>query len=850
MSSVNALSLRHTQPQMQSSTSPRQCQIAHFLAAGNLFRHFEAALFLLLLLSPAAAFSQISVLTQHYDNARTGQNIQETVLTPANVNPNQFGLLFSQPLDGQMPAQALYVPNVFIPALNATHNVMYAVTMHDGIYAFDADNNLGSNAQPLWYVSLLDPANGVTSVPQPDEGCSVGYTEFGIQGTPVIDPTQNAMYFLAMTKENGAYVHRLHALDLGTGAELFGGPVTISASVVVDGETYNFIDKYQQQRPGLLLQGGIVYIGFGSPGCNIKTENGWVMAYDSSTLQQVGAVDLSPGVMASAVWESGGGLAGDGNGNIYLSTGDGLFDGPNGTHFGDSVVKLTQGNGVLTLGDYFTPYNQLFFQENDLDVSSGLVTLLPQQNGTNFALAIDKNGTAYLLDQDNLGQYNPAGDFQIPQELDVPISSNSEVHGGLTYWNNTVYMAAQITPIMAYSFTNGQLSLQPTSQTPKATANPTGGIVSANGTQNAIYWHATFPTSKLYAYDATNLATEFYDSGMDLTRDRIGTLVHFSMPVVANGKVYVNGQTQLSVFGLLPAFTPVAGNNQSAPAGTELPLALQAGLVDPYSGNPIQQAGIAVTFTASPKGGFFSNPKTQTDSNGIATTNFTLGKTLGTYTITASSKGYASATFTVTATGSLPASIVISSGNNQSAPVASRPKSPLVVKVKDANGNPVGGVNVSFTDNGAGGALSPATAVTDSNGYASTTYTTGTKAGAVSVTASVTGINPVSFKVNVLAGPPASMIIYAGNNQTVQAGKSTPKELQVLVEDQFANLVKGAQVSYTDNGAGGSFSPNPASTSAKGIAGSRYTAPPQTGRVTVTAACPGTTSVQFTVKVD
>ncbi len=164
---------------------------------------------------------------------------------------------------------------------------------------------------------------------------------------------------LAMTKENGTYVHKLHALDLGTGAELFGGPVTIAASVVVNGATYTFIDKYQQQRPGLLLQNGIVYIGFGSPGCNVKTEMGWVMAYDGATLGQVGVFNASPGIEASAIWMSGAGLAGDGAaGNIYFSTGDGLFDGPGGTHFGDSVLKLSQSGSVLNLADYFTPYNE------------------------------------------------------------------------------------------------------------------------------------------------------------------------------------------------------------------------------------------------------------------------------------------------------------------------------------------------------------------------------------------------------------------------------------------------------------------------------------------------------------
>ena len=811
-------------------------------------RHVAIALVLLVILTVPAA-SQISVLTQHYDNARTGQNTQETVLTHANVNPAQFGLLFTQELDGQMTAQPLYVANVFIPSLNATHNVVYAVTMHDGVYAFDADSNQGSNAPPLWYVSFINPANGVTSVPRSDEGCSVGYTEFGIQGTPVIDPTKNAIYIEAITKENGNYVHRLHALDLGTGTELFGGPTVISASVVINGETYTFIDKYQQARPGLLLQDGIVYIGYGGPGCNIKTENGWVMAYDGSTLQQVGAFDASPNVKASAVWLSGAGMAGDNNGNVFFSTGDGLFDGPGGTHYGDSVIRLSQGDGVLNLADSFTPFNQQFLRAHDLDVSSGLVQILPQQpDGSQFVLAIDKNGTTYLLDQNNLGGYNAAGDFQIPQELNVPVLG--QVHAGLTYWNNTIFVAAENTPLMAYSFSNDQISLQPVSQAPKATANPTGGIVSSNGAQNGIFWHETFPTARLYAYDATNLATELYDGGMEGTRDEMGKMVHFGMPIVANGKVYVDGADNLGVYGLLPAFNAVAGNNQTGPAGTQLPIALQAGLIDPYTGNAINQAGIRVTFTASPTGGMFSTPKPQTNSSGVASTNYTLSTTPGVYTITAASKGYASAAFTVTATGGTPASMAIAAGNNQSGPVNSNLKSPLKVKVKDAAGNGVAGVSVTFSDGGAGGAVSPITATTDSGGFASTTYTTGTKAGSVSITASTTGVAPVIFKATVLAGPPVSMAIYAGNNQTVKAGKSTSKQLQVLIEDQYANLVKGAQVTYSDGGAGGSFFPNPDTTTTKGIAGSRYTAPAQTGTVTVTASSPGVANVLFTVNVD
>src|SRR5580658_827837 len=803
---------------------------------------------LLLLRCISPAFGQTPVLTQHYDNSRTGQNITETMLTPANVNASQFGKLFTQPLDGQMPAQPLYVPGVFIPATNSTHNVVYVATMHDSVYAFDADSNQGPDASPLWYVNFLDPANGVTTVPTTDEFCKITYyTEFGIQGTPVIDSAQNAIYVVAVTLENGAYVHRLHALDLGTGAELFGGPVVITGSVTIDNQLYTFIDRYQQERPALLEQDGIIYIGFGGPGCNVKTENGWVMAYDDQTLQQVGVFDASPNVEASAVWLSGAGLAGDGAGNVYANTGDGLFDVDNGgSHYGDSVLKFNQGDGVMNLVDYFTPYNQKYFQTHDLDVSSGGITLLPPAPEGNFAVAVDKNGTVYLLNQEDLGQYNSIGDVQIPQELDAPVLG--EVHAGLTYWNNTVYLGAYDTPVLAYSFSNGQLSLTPTSQTPKVTGHPQGGIVSSNGATDAIFWYVSVPTVNLYAFDATNLANEFYNSTMAGSRDELGPAVHFEMPIVADGRVYVNGQTQLTVFGLLPGLSAAGGNYQTGAINTTLPVALQAALQNPYTG-PIQTPGIPVTFKVSGGAGSLSNPNSVTDSTGTATTSYTLPAKPGTYTITASSPGYASTTFVETATYGTPAAVSISSGNLQKAPVASQFSNPLEVKVKDAGGNGLVGIQLSFSDGGAGGTFSSPTATTNSSGIASTSYTTGTIAGALGITASVSGLTPAAFKETVLAGPAAVLNIYSGNNQTVQPGAATPKELAVIVTDQYGNVASQVAVTFSDGGAGGSFSVDPAITSPKGIAEARYTAPLTTGTVTVTATV-GVIQVAFTINVD
>jgi hypothetical protein len=800
-------------------------------------------------LCQVAAIGQTPVTTHHYDNARTGQNTHELILGPANVNPAQFGKIFVQPLDGIEAGQPLYLPNIYIPSSSAIHNVVYVATQHDSVYAFDANDDKGTNASPLWYTNFLDPANGVSTVPVADEFCQSAYPEFGIQGTPVIDTERNAIYVLAMTKENGQFVHKLHALDLGTGKELFGGPVTVTASVTIDNQLYTFIDRYQQQRPALLLEGGIVYIGFGSPGCNVKTENGWVMAYDGRTLQQVGVFDASPGVMASAVWMSGGGLVGDGAGNIYANTGDGLFDvDSGGSHYGDSLLKFNQGADALNLVDYFTPSNQKFLQTHNLDVGSGGIMLLPDTPGGSFAIAIDKDGTIYLVNQDALGQYNPLGDFQIPQELETPVLG--EVHGGLTYWNNNIYVAAYETPVMAYSFSNGQISPQPTSQTLKIDANPQGGIVSANGNTNGIFWYVTSPTSHLFAFDATNLANELYDSSMAGTRDSFGPVVHFEMPMVTDGRVYVNGRTQLTVFGLLPVFIVAAGNNQTGAVGTTLPIALQAALQDPYSGNPIETPGIPVTFSCSCKAGSFSDPTPTTNSEGTVSTYYTLPTKPGTYTITASSLGYASATFTVTATSSAPETLSITSGNSQKALVTSPLPLPLTVKVKDAMGNGVPGVQVSFSDGGAGGTLTPPTATTNSSGVASVSYTTGKKSGAVTISASSVGLKSVAFKETVLAGAATSLNLFSGNDQTVKAGSATPKPLQVIVEDQYSNPVPGAAVTFDDEGAGGSFSVDPATTNAKGIAKTIYTAPNHSGSVTIKASLPGVGSMLFTVNVN
>jgi hypothetical protein len=360
----------------------------------------------------------------------------------------------------------------------------------------------------------------------------------------------------------------------------------------------------------------------------------------------------------------------------------------------------------------------------------------------------------------------------------------------------------------------------------------------------------TVPTGILYAFDATNLANQFYNSAAAPNkRDAMGKPVHFEMPVVADGHVYVNGQTQLTVYGLLQNLQPDGGNNQTGQAGTQLPVPLQVQLQDPYNG-PIQQAGINVTFTSSGKGGQFYPATVTTNASGVASTTYELPNVAGTYTITASSTGYAPGTFTVTGTAGTPSIVSVVSGGSQKEPVNSQLDAPLVVKVKDSTGNGLSGVSVTFSDGGAGGTFNPPSATTGASGTASTSYMTGTKAGAVSISGTVTGLTPAIFKETVVAGPAAALTISGGNNQTVKPGAAAPKALTILVADQYGNPVSNAAVNFTDGGAGGTFSVNPAISNPKGIALTKYTAPESAGPVTVTGSFSGLTSVQFTLTVE
>jgi hypothetical protein len=492
---------------------------------------------------PLTVLGQVPVTTWHYDNGRTSANTWEAVLTPANVNSASFGKRFTQPVDGFVVGQPLYLPSVSIPG-QGVHNVVYVATMHDSVYAFDADS---ANAAPLWITSIFSysPA-GATTVPatvKKDAG-TTGWTELGIISTPVIDPVSNTLYLVAETYENLKVVHRLHALDVTTGWEKFGGPTTIAATYTLNGKTTTFADFYQMNRPGLLLANGHIYIAWGSNGNNAPSQ-GWVLSYNAATLQQEGTYTAEPGKILASIWQKGAGLSADSSGNIYAETAEGFF--APGTNLSISVLKLSQMGTTVALADWFTPYNQQYLSSNDLDLNDA-VLILPDQPGLyrHELIAEGKEGTIYVLNRDNMGQFCSTcttGDTQIVQEIPQGAGKQS---GTPVYWNNTVYFTGQSSPVFAYTLNNGALAVPPSVQSTKVGG---GGhaIITANGNSNGVLWCRN--GNSLSAMDARTLKL-LYNTNRN-PRDTLPPLAHFATPIAADGKIFIGTQNSLIVYGLL-----------------------------------------------------------------------------------------------------------------------------------------------------------------------------------------------------------------------------------------------------------------------------------------------------------
>jgi hypothetical protein len=672
-------------------------------------------------------------------------------------------------------------------------------------------------------------------------------------GTPVIDSTTNTIYLVAKTQEQGQsgynYVFRLHALDITTGLEKFGGPTVITASVQNGNTQVTLNTQDDQQRPALLEVNGSIIIGFGSNGCD-KNAHGWLLAYSASTLQQEAVFNTSPAVTwGSSLWMSGVGPAADAENNLYLVTANGTYDiNTGGSDWGDSILKMSLNGSSLTVEDSFTPYNQATMAAEDLDFGSGGAVLLPPQTSgpPNLLVAAGKTGTIYLVNCNDLGEYTVGGPDNIVQELPGAVMG---IWGAPVYWNNAVYFAARGDNIKAFPFVNGVIATPPVESVNAFTLT---GIpaVSANGSENGILWlihnlTASNPAPVLAAFNASTLQTnlvKLYDTTQNSARDALGSVPHFVTPLIANGRVYIGTNTEVQVYGLFPELGPSSGNFQTATVGTPITLSVQA--VNAYTGANI--AGVPVTFSASVSGGVFNPATATTNSSGVATTSYTLPTTAGVVKVTAASSGYVSTTLTETGVAGPPATVATVSGFAQSGTVRTTLPAPLVAKVKDSYGNVVVNTPVTFADAGYNGAFQPNPALTGTNGEASAYFTLPTVAKSNFATTASAGSAPAAtFRETSVAGAPNSMVGTAGNNQTGTPGKQLAKALQVTVEDLYGNPVPNVTVNFTDNGAGGTFSTTSPVTSAQGVASTKYTLPGVAGTWTITASV-GSLEVNFT----
>ena len=521
------------------------------------------------------ASAQTSVTTWHNDIGRTGQNLNETVLTTSNVNATQFGKLFSQTVDAQVYAQPLYLPNVTIAGQQ--HNVVFVATENDTVYAFDADNNGGSNASPLWQASMLTAAHGAASgaTAVPASELSSDITPLvGITGTPVIDPSTNTLYVVSKSLEGGNAVQRLHALDVTTGNEKFSGPVVITATVAGTGNGSSggqlaFDPMWENQRPGLLLLNGIVYIAFGSHGDN-GPWHGWILGYNAATLKQTGAYNATPNGVGAGFWMSGAGLAADQlnpstqpYGRLFAATGNGDYTGAtpytNSLDYGDSILNLNLANGAPTMQDEFTPSDQANMDGEDGDLGSGGTMVIPTQTTGSYPhllVQVGKEGTLYLINRDSMGGYNSVD--SVVQEIEWGVGQVG-AWSSAAYWNGNVYYWGRADNLKCFPLVNGQLSTNPTESSetygfPGATPS-----ISANGTTQGIVWsidseaYTSSGSAVLQAHNASNCATTLYSSATNSSRDNPGGAVKFTVPTIANGKVYVGAMGQISVYGLLGA---------------------------------------------------------------------------------------------------------------------------------------------------------------------------------------------------------------------------------------------------------------------------------------------------------
>ncbi|MFL9893656.1 PQQ-binding-like beta-propeller repeat protein [Paraburkholderia sp. RL17-381-BIF-C] len=504
----------------------------------------------------AATAYATDVLMHHNDLGRTGQMLAETTLTPANVNSTNFGKVAFLAADGKVDGQPLFVTN--LPIGGASRDVVYVVTEHNSVYAYDATSFV-----QLWKVSLT--GSGETS--SDDRGCQDITPEIGITSTPVIDRsrgTNGVLYAVAMTKDSGGGIHhRLHALDLTTGAEVLGGPTEISATYPGNGAgsingVITFNPSLHTERAALTLVGGNIYMGW-TAHCMSGAYTGWLMAYSADTLKQTSALNITPNGSQGSIWMAGSGMASDGT-SLYVVDGNGTFGTslnaqgfPVDGDLGNSMMKLSLGN--LQVTDYFAMSNVVEEAGTDNDFGSGGAMVLPDQTTAggvvkHLAVAAGKDNHIYVVDRDAMGKFSPSAN-NIWQELIGTLAGG--IWGSPAYYNGVVYYGGLNDNLKALPVAGAFLATTAASKSPTTFAYPGATpAVSANGASNGIVWAAeNGTTGALHAYNAGNLAVELYNSNQAGTRDQWGAGNKFITPMIARGKVYVGATNGVAVFGLL-----------------------------------------------------------------------------------------------------------------------------------------------------------------------------------------------------------------------------------------------------------------------------------------------------------
>ena len=504
----------------------------------------------------------VGVTTWRNDHTLSGVNSQEYALAGQNVEPSKFGKLFSCPVDGWVFAQPLWMANVQIKG--ARHNIVFIATENDSLYAIDAD---GPGCKAVWSsqsVNLIPGDEKIAPLADLENDSFALGPVTGITGTPVIDPSSQTIYLVAVTenKTTGTIIQRLHAIDITTGRERRNSPVKIATSVKGTGYdnangTVAFAARMQKQRASLLLLNGVVYICWAGY-YDTDPYHGWVLGYSASTLAQVSVFNDTIDGRRGGIWMSGASPAADSQGNIYLGSGNGDFNANSqgGRNYGDTFLKLSTSGG-LSVSDWFIPFDEMSLAKHDKDLGSAGSLILPDQGQGPFphlVLGCGKAGTLYVLNRDNFGHYNSSSNSQIVQSF---IADKNEIFSTPLFWQNALYLAADSRPIKAFRFSTAtdQFETEPFSATSQSFVYPGATpVLSAAGMKNAILWAIDPGTpAVLHAYDPLNLNTEYWNSSQAAgNRDQAGTGVKFSVPTVANGKVYIGTQTELDVYGLLP----------------------------------------------------------------------------------------------------------------------------------------------------------------------------------------------------------------------------------------------------------------------------------------------------------